>query len=180
MIHPNDLRDALCGDEVGRAVEVCIRLLSYGPRTERELLQRLARKDHDAEVAAEAVAQVRERGYVDDAEFARFWVSNRDQFKPMGARRLLAELHQKGVARETAQESVDEALPDGEYDAAMRAGRKKLRTLATEQDYAVFRRNLGGFLARQGFDWESSSRVVAALWAELHGEAVDDGDAPAG
>ena len=168
VLTPEALRDLLRRDDVGKAVEACVRLLSYRPRTEAELLKRLTQKGYEPETASEAVAWVRDRGYVDDADFARFWVRNRDQFKPMGARRLRYELAQKGVDRETATSVLQETLPEQEDDAAMRAARSKLRTYS-RLDYETFRRRLGGFLARQGFDYETSARVVKALWQETSG-----------
>jgi regulatory protein len=168
---PDLLKDAFRRDTVGKAVEACVRLLSYRPRTEAELLRRLGQKGVEPEIAAEAVERVRALGYVDDAEFACFWVQNREQFKPMGARRLRYELQQKGVDRETARQVLEE-LPPREDEAALRVGRAKLRTYAG-LDEQTFRRRLGGFLARQGFDYETSARVIKALWAETSGEALD-------
>lgn len=169
------LRDVLQRDEVTKAVEACVRLLGYRPRTEAELLKRLAGKGYDSALAAEAVERVRAMGYVDDAEFARFWVQNREQFKPMGARRLRYELLQKGVDRETAQQVIEDTLPEQEDDNAMRVARSKLRALAGA-DYPTFRRRLGGFLSRQGYDWETSSRVIKQLWSETqtHEEIEED------
>ena len=173
-LQPDQLKDVFKRDEVGKAVEACVRLLGYRPRTETELLRRLGQKGFEPELAAEAVERVRSLGYVDDAEFARFWVQNRDQFKPMGARRLRYELLQKGVDRETAQQVIEEELPQQEDGAAMRVARSKLRGYSG-LDLPTFRRRLGGFLARQGFDYETSARVTKTLWAELHeGEDADD------
>lgn len=167
------LADVLRRDEVGKAAEACVRLLGYRPRTESELLTRLKQKGYDAELAQEAVERVRALGYVDDADFARFWVRNREQFKPMGARRIRYELQQKGVDRETAQGIMDEELPAEEDEGAMRVARKKLGGLQGV-DYQTFHRRLGGFLARQGFGFDTSGRVIKALWSERGDETPED------
>ncbi len=166
------LANVLRRDEVGKAVEACVRLLGYRPRTEAELLRRLAQKGYEAELAREAVDRVRDLGYVDDVDFARFWVRNREQFKPMGARRIRHELFQKGVDRETVQTVIEEELPAEEDEAALRVARKKLRLLV-ETDYPTFQRRLGGLLARQGFGFDTSARVVRLLWEESRGEGPD-------
>jgi hypothetical protein len=58
---------ALAGAEARRgALEAAQRLLTYRPRSERELRQRLRRKGFDAPVVAETLAKLREHGYVDD------------------------------------------------------------------------------------------------------------------
>ena len=169
------LEDVLHRDEVSRAVEAAVNLLSYRPRTETEFRQCLVRKGYDAELAVEAIERLRGMGYVNDADFARFWVQNREQFKPMGARRLRYELLQKGVDRQTADEVIEETLPSEEDDAAFRVARAKLRTYSGV-DYPTFRRRMGGFLARQGFTYETSARVIKQLWAEQHDEAEGDDD----
>jgi regulatory protein len=173
VLEPDTLRDVLRRDEVGKAVEACVRLLGYRPRTESELTRRLKEKGYDAEIAAEALERLRHLGYVDDADFARFWVRNREQFKPMGARRIRSELLQKGVDRRTADEVLEEQLPAEEYDTALKAARSRLRTYAGA-DYPTFRRRMGGYLARQGFDFATSARVMKHLWAELSGEATEE------
>lgn len=174
VLDPATLKDVFRRDEVGKAVEACVRLLSFRPRTEVELLRRLAQKGFEQEIAHEAIDRLRHLGYVDDADFARFWVSNRERFKPMGARRIRSELLQKGVSRETADEVMEEQLPDDEYETALRAARSKLRTYSGT-DYATFHRRMGGYLARQGFGFDTSGRVLRLLWAEQeNGEQGDE------
>ena len=167
------LREVFRRDEVGKAVDACVRLLGYRPRTEHELLTRLKQKGYDAELAAEALERVRALGYVDDEDFSRFWVKQREQFKPMGARRVQYELLQKGVDRDTAKRVIEEQMPDEEDEPALRAARKRLGSLAGA-DYPTFSRRLGGYLARQGFGFDTSARVIKALWAELQGEEAEE------
>lgn len=169
------LDEVLSRDDITKAVEACVRLLTYRPRSESELLRRLAQKGYDPAIAHEALEKVRALGYVNDEDFARFWVQNREQFKPMGARRLRSELMAKGVDRDIAQEVIEEELPAEEDANALRAARGKLRTYAGA-DYPTFRRRMGGFLARQGYGWDTSSRVMKQLWAELRPEDGGEGD----
>lgn len=160
-------------DWVAKAVEAGVRLLTFRPRSEVELRQRLARKGYEEPVVEQAVQRLRELGYVDDEQFARFWVQNRDQFKPMGSRRLRSELLQKGLARDTAEQAI-EARPQSDEEAlAFSAARARLRSYAGDE-YPVFQRRLGGYLARQGFDYGTSARVIRQLWAELQGESAPE------
>ncbi len=175
-IEQEALDDAMHRDEVGKAFDACARLLSYRPRSEAELRQRLARKGFPDEICNEAIERLKRLGYVDDAEFARFWIQNREQFKPMGARRVRAELFQKGLDRDTVKQAIEEQMPDDEHEAAMRVARSRLRSYSRLDDYATFRRRLGGSLARQGFDYETTARVVRDLWKELHEGAEDPED----
>lgn len=173
VLEPAVLRDVFRRDDVGKAMEASVRLLGYRPRTETELRRRLSEKGYETGIADEAIERLRHLGYVDDADFARFWIRNREQFKPMGARRIRSELLQKGVDRQTADEVIEEQLPVEEYDTALKAARSKLRTYGGT-DYPTFRRRLGGYLARQGFGFEASARVIKQLWRELEGEEQEE------
>lgn len=169
------LREALRRDEVGKAVDAAVKLLAFRPRSETELTRRLAQKGYDRDIIDEAVGRLREQGFVSDAEFARFWVDNREQFKPMGTRRIRSELIQKGVGKETIDEALQDENPDQQYDLALRAAKRKLRSYSG-LEYDAYYRRMGGYLARQGFDYQTSSRVMKELWSESHGdtEVPDD------
>ncbi len=164
------------GDEVSaaRLEELCqaearyaalasaLRLLSYRARSEAELRQRLARRGTPPPIVDETLARLRDLGLVDNEAFARSWVEGRDQASPRGRRLLAAELRAKGVARQTIQESL--AALD-EDDAAYRAAARRARSLAA-LPYTDFRRRLGDFLLRRGFDYEVVRETVARLWQE--------------
>lgn len=52
----------------------------------------------DEEIIERVLTRLREQNYVDDLAFARFWISNRQQFRPTGERLLKVELKQKRIA----------------------------------------------------------------------------------
>jgi len=75
-------------DEVERAYERALNFLSYRPRSEAEVRRNLYKKDVEDEVVEVVVERLTRAGLVDDREFARYWVENRLQFNPRGARAL--------------------------------------------------------------------------------------------
>lgn len=108
-------------------------------------------------------------GYLDDEAFARFWVENRDTFKPRGPLALRQELRQKGVPDQiidTVLETVDVE------DAAYRAAQKKLSRYRGET-LTDFKRKLGGFLGRRGFGFGVVNDVLTRLIAELAEDEPD-------
>ncbi len=78
----------------------------------------------DPELIVRVIDKLRERSYVDDLAFARFWIGNREQFKPMGERMLRSELRGKRVADNIIQQALDE------QEAAAEQERIDLRELA--------------------------------------------------
>lgn len=146
-------------DEVERAYERALNFLSYRPRSEAEVRRNLRKKKVDDDVIDAVVARLMRAGMLDDREFARYWMQNRMQFNPRGARALRHELRQKGVPPSI----IADTLADFDEDAAARraseAGARRLAHLEPDD----FRRKLGGYLARRGF----SSAVIVSLVEEM-------------
>lgn len=144
-----------------RAYGAGLRLLSYRPRSFSEVRQRLARRFTTGAVN-QALARLTERGYLDDAAFARFWRENREAHRPRGALLIKQELLQRGVAREVA-EAATEGMDDG--GNAYRAGLGRLRAMRG-LDEATFHRRMGDYLRRRGFNYGLARRTVQRLWEE--------------
>jgi len=120
------------------------------------------------------VGRLKQQGYLDDAEFARFWVENRQQFRPKGERALRQELRQKGVDEAIIQSAVADLDAEESAYAAARARALRLAALP-DRDPLAFRRKLIEFLARRGFDYEVSQEVVERLARELGLEVPEEG-----
>ncbi len=149
-------------DDVEQAYERALKLLASRPRSEAEVRRKL--RDHEVpEAALEAVlARLRRAGLMDDQAFAHFWVENRATFRPRSKRALQAELTRKGVPRVTLNNALA-ATDDAESAYRVAAQRaRRLRALP----HPEFRRKLGEFLARRGFDYETIEPVVERVWKE--------------
>ena len=83
--------------ESERAREICLRQLAVRPRTRVELAKALARKEISDEVISEVLDRYDEVGIIDDAAFARAWVSSRHHGRGLARRALATELRRRGV-----------------------------------------------------------------------------------
>jgi regulatory protein len=109
------------------------------------------------------VSDLRRQGLLDDAAFAKEWREQRERFWPRGPAVIRQELQKLGVDREV----IREALSDFDTSAnAYQAGSKYASKLSVE-DANVFRRRLGGFLHRRGFEGDVLGQTVEQLWREL-------------
>lgn len=145
-----------------RAREAALRLLSYRPRSQAEMRQRLQRHGLPPDVIEEVLAHLSQQGLLNDQEFTRFWVESRGLSGKRGGRRLSQELQAKGVEREIILQELAN-LP--EEEAALAAARQRLPRLAG-LDYATFRRRLNAFLLRRGFGYDIAKHVVERCWRE--------------
>ena len=150
-------------DEIEVAHERALTFLSYRPRSAQEVRRRLAEKGISPDAIETVIDRLRQAGLLDDRAFARFWIENRQQFKPRGGRALRHELRQKGVAGpiiEEALASLDE--DEAAYQAALARARRYV-----DADETTFRKRLGDFLTRRGFDYAVVRDVLDRLWREL-------------
>ncbi len=160
-------------DTEEQAYERAVKLLSIRPRSEDEIRRKL-REHKVADQTIEAVlAHLRRAGLVDDAAFANYWVENRAAFRPRSQRMLKAELKRKGVG-EAALAHALTTTNDTEAAYTLAAKRVRSGKLAVAP-YPDFRRRLGDYLARRGFDYETIGPIVERLWRENHPDSPSEG-----
>jgi len=148
-----------------RCLNAAFNFLSYRPRSESELRQRLNRRGFDSDNVAAVLTRLKEQGLVDDLAFAQFWKDNRESFRPRSQWLTRLELRQKGVAEEIIERVA--AQVDDEASAYRAATAKALR-LSTA-DYDGFRRRLSEYLKRRGFGYSLIKPTVERVWQECGG-----------
>ena len=154
-------------DQVEVAYERALNFLSYRPRSDAEVRRRLTENEFDSLAIDEVIDRLGRAGLVDDEAFARYWLENRDAFRPRGSRALRYELRQKGVPESV----IDGTLIDyDENDAAYRAAVSQAQKLARQPDTDTRRTKLTAFLNRRGFSYETARNTVDRLLTELSEE----------
>ena len=159
-----DLDAARSTSEVRHARAVGLRYLNERPRSIKELKDRLMRDDLSAEAIDEVVDEFIGLGYLDDDAFARVWAESRATSRPKGRKLLFRELAQKGVDRDTVSQVIEDHYPP-DSDLARRIAVQRARSLG-HLDRETFRRRLGGYLSRRGFDYGTIAPLLDDLWGE--------------
>ncbi len=156
-------------DDTEHSYERALKFLGPRPRSETEVRRRL--REHGVEPATidEVVARLGRAGLVNDQAFASYWVENRGTFRPRSTRALRAELKQKGVSEEVMREAL---TGTNDAEAAYNVAAKRARRLAG-LERQEFRRKLGEFLARRGFDYDTIEPVVERVWQESQAGAAE-------
>ena len=91
---PGRLERIYAAEQQQQTYEVALNFLSYRPRSVREVEQRLRKKGYLPGQIEATIARLSKQGYVDDREFARFWINNRQTFSPRGPRLLACDPRQ--------------------------------------------------------------------------------------
>jgi regulatory protein len=161
VLKPDEVEALKAADEVERAKASAYRYLSYRPRSIAELKRQLVNKGYKETTVDQVIDRLSELELIDDMAFARYWVEQRETFKPRGRRALRYELYQKGIDRQIVDMVVAEV---DETVSAKKAARKKAklwRELPEEQFYE----KLGNYLKRRGFSYEIARSVTQEFWS---------------
>ncbi len=169
QISETELQEIVRAELIAKAKERALTLLDYRQRSKAEITRRLTLAGFAGDIIEEVMARLKSLGLVDDAQFSKSWVDHRLTGKPMGKTRIRWELRQKGVPVEIAEEALSGVDADVEYQSAMEAARRRWEKDNNPDQY-VKRRKLSSYLSRQGFPWETISKVTN----ELAGEIDDD------
>src|SRR5581483_1909979 len=164
-------------DPEARARQICLRLLTIGPRTRAQLAQAMYRGGVPDEAAEAVLTRFTDAGLIDDAAFARAWVESRHYSRGLSKRSLSAELRRNGVQNDEIREAVDALDPEQEVDTARRLVERKLASSRGRPPEARARQ-AAGMLARKGYPPGLAFRLIREVMQQ-EGAELDEMDADA-
>jgi len=162
VLSAEQIKALAMSDSFQICLNAAMHYLSYRPRSESELRERLCQRGFDGDKVEAVVTRLKEQELVNDTAFAQFWKDNRESFSPRSQWLTKQELRLKGVASDIIDRVVD-AIDDD--DSAYRALRSKARGLSYS-DYQSFRRRLGEYLKRRGFSYGVINNAVERMWQD--------------
>ena len=102
--------------------------------------------------ADQVLARLKEKGYIDDERFAKWWIENRNQKKGSSIKKLRLELQQKGVARSVIDQVVEDSNR-GDDQEIKKIIAKKAKRYTDQQKFIAY-------LLRQGFLYDDILREL--------------------
>jgi regulatory protein len=151
-------------DEVDKAYNQAIRFLGFRPRSQAEIERYLQDKGYAPEVVSHITERLRQEQYLDDEAFARFWLENRERFRPRGRQALRFELKQKGLDSEVIESTLADVNEDESAWAAIEGKLYRWKDLEEQE----FKQKVMAFLSRRGFSYEVANQVASRAWASLN------------
>ena len=128
-------------------------LLKFRPRSEDEIYQRLKRKKFDQAVIRQTLSFLKDRGFINDEDFARAWVESRIK-KPLGLRKLTQELRLKGIDKEIIDRQIGRIKKDySEEEIVLKLARARFDKCNGIEPLKAKRR-IFAYLLRHGFSPE--------------------------
>jgi regulatory protein len=163
---PADINRLNAEDLMEKAKQSAFQYISFRPRSTQEVRQNLVKKEYPEVVIDQVMNRLIELNLLNDREFARFWIEQRETFKPRSQRALRQELYQKGLSREI----IDEAVADVDELAAARKAAEKKAYRWTYLPRETFFSKMSGFLQRRGFNYAITKTVTEELWQSAQEE----------
>ncbi|MDP8948992.1 MAG: RecX family transcriptional regulator, partial [Actinomycetota bacterium] len=150
-----ELDEVRVAGERALALSRALNYLGYRARSEKEVRDRLRRYGYGEETVGSVIGRLKELGYLDDEDFARFVA--REKARKYGPRRLSAELRRSGVDAELARGVVDEEFAGrSEVEEARSAAARRYNRGGSDADA----RRVYGFLVRRGYSAEVCAEVA--------------------
>ncbi|HEY0400567.1 MAG TPA: regulatory protein RecX, partial [Blastococcus sp.] len=161
---------------------ICLRALTGAPKTRQQLADLLAQRGVPDEAAEAVLDRFTEVGLIDDAAYARAWVSSRQAGRGLARRALSSELRAKGVDPEVAAEAVEVVDDEAERAAAQRLVERRMPSMR-RLDRTTATRRLMGMLARKGYNGGLAAAVIREALdfaddEDLAAREFDDLDGP--
>jgi len=90
-----------------KAKNDAIRFLSYRPRSEWEISNKLKKKKYPIFIIEETIFWLKEKDLINDRQFAMIWIKDRLTNKPLGKLKIRKELYNKGIDSEVIESTVN-------------------------------------------------------------------------
>lgn len=163
------LREIEEKENLSKAKEFALKLLSFRPRSRKELKDRLKKKGFEQEAIEQALERLEELNLIDDQKFASMWVEEKLRYRPTGRRILEQELYLKGIDKDIISETLDKVYSDiDEKELALKLLEKKKKQYA-KLDEDVAKRRINNLLLRRGFSYQTVASIFYK-WKEMMGE----------
>ncbi len=142
-------------------------LLAKADKTEHDLTQNLRRSHYPAVIVEKVVSEYVQKGYIDDAEYARCYIKNHMEQKSLT--RLTQLLMNKGISKDTIAEAVHE-IEEESFCGEIASKQKELirkelnrRKLDFDNLDRNARNKAIASLMRKGFRYEDIAFVLSQM-----------------
>jgi regulatory protein len=154
-------------DDFGINLNRALRFLSFRPRSEKEMFSYLKKKQVDELNSQKIIDKLKEHKFLDDKEFASWWIEQRTLVKPRAFRVIKMELKQKGISKEIIDEieQSKELKLQTDSEMAIKLAQKRLpryKNLPREEVYL----KLSRFLISKGFSYDTVKRSIDEAFQE--------------
>ena len=147
-------------DEFGYGKKAAYSFLAYKPRSKKELVKKLKQKKVSDKIIDDIIELLEKQKYLDDKIYAKSYLEDKLNSKPIGRRLAKLILFEKGIDKELIESTIDENYSeDKEFELAKKL-MEKFEKKVKYKDPADKKNKCYRYLISKGFDYETAGRVL--------------------
>lgn len=167
-VDDNFMESIVKAEEQVKANNYALNLLSYRARSKKEIIDKMKQygyEDNNIEITIEMLEKYE---YINDYEFAKLLIKDKQNFKKAGKILLKQELFKKGIDKNIIEEVIrDNTDEESEYEMALELAKKKLNSSYKNDEKQAQYRKLYSLLQRKGYGGSLVGKVVKEVLGEL-------------
>ena len=157
------IKELTTADEFDKAKQAAVNLLSYRPRSIKEVSKRLVHKGWNQDLADRVTGELVDKGYLNDEEFAAIFARDKAKNKCLGPVALKSELIKTGVAQKIIEQTIEAVYSQYPVDELIQRLMKKRGIDLDVPMVMKEKQRFINLLRRKGFTWEQMESVVRNL-----------------
>ncbi len=150
------------------AKNIALNFISFKPRTKSQIIQKLEKEKFSQKIIDNVISFLEDFGYLDDFKYAKDYVNYAIHSKKQSKRKIQNDLFSKGIGKDIIEQVLKEVDTDeSEFENALILAKKRMKILSQSNKKKNILQNIGQFLFRKGFDWDTISRILEQLKSEI-------------
>lgn len=151
-------------DEFEKYYNKALKFLSYRPRSEKEIIDKLRLKKAPEDIVKKVIKKLKEYKFIDDIEFAKWWIKQRTTVSLKSSRIIKQELRFKGIDRDLIDDLGKKAADD--LGIVKKIISKRIRRYE-KLDQKEMRVKLMRYLASKGFSYDTIKRGIDDFFKKM-------------
>lgn len=147
-------------DELNYGKKIAYAYLSYKERSKKDLEKRLRGKKISEDVIENITKLLEEQKYLDDEIYAKNFLENKLNNKPMGKKLLQNKLMEKGIDKETIKETIQQNYTQEKEIKLAKELLEKYEKKLRVKNILQKKQKCYQYLHSRGFDYEIINKVV--------------------
>ena len=156
-------------DNFDKLYQKALFFLSFRPRSEKEIRDYLKKKKSDEQSTEKIIQRLKESKFINDKDFANWFIEQRTIIKPKAQRIIKIELKRKGIDNDLIEQLLIET-PSTDLAKAKKLAEKRIQRYSKEIDRKKVFEKMARYLASKGFDYDVIKEVIDQVFGKEYND----------
>ncbi|WEV54927.1 RecX family transcriptional regulator [Leuconostocaceae bacterium ESL0723] len=161
-LSPAMIEEIQLDDQVAQALKIALNYLGPALRTVHQVQERLNQKEIKPEVQGLVIEKLIANQYLDDLNYARHYVANKQKFQPRGPLVIAADLRLAGVDPNFIETALADYSEEQQLAVAQKLGAHAQKTNRRDAQY-LQQQKVVRAIAQKGFSFDIAQAATANL-----------------